>query len=493
MVWFIGHREEIERVRQAEIFKGCSNLFIVNIRCIGLPEFAGNDVHVDGTFRRGVLHQVIGCEGDLERQQPHLNKPAASVPVAVFFLLLVQSEHAVNRFAVCRGFSAGKILVGKGKLAKIAAVYLPGVGGRLQRWHNGPVANERDFGDGLDCACRLQLILVAAFFNMQLAGNDLLARSVRVIGGAVPCHGDGKEGPAGVGLYRDVVRKRPQILKRRAQRLVGEVYLYDACDRVLDPRHGDDTFRRGVCLRVVGGKEDFHAVFARVYSASPIVLEAERAGNNGVRPLSLCFAAFEIPIKVPLTDIPLRGQRGRGGDDRFGERQKLSVGRMTGFANGLLRAGGLAAGAAACFGMAAVRGAGACVRSVAVGGPFAPAMIVHLPYGVDGFGVSRPIYHIAIPIIAVRTKIFRLLIRAIRPTLEGISVTGWNCVRYEERCLIFRAGHALTWRRAAAAVGMVMQRIGVLGGSGTDCPEQRHWHRSAGCSCRAGRVCAAVL
>ena len=178
---------------------------------------------------------------------------------------------------------------------------------------------------------------------------------------------------------------------------------------------------------------------------------------------SLTFAS---PNTVPTPTYPLRGQRGRGGDDRFGERQKLSVGRMTGFANGLLRAGGLAAGAAARFSMAAVRGAGACVRSVAVGDPFAPAMIVHLPYGIDGFGVSRPIYHIAIPIIAVRTKIYRLLIRAIRPTLEGISVTGWNFVRYEERCLIFRADLALTWRRAAAAVGIVMQRIGVLVAAG---------------------------
>ena len=145
---------------------------------------------------------------------------------------------------------------------------------------------------------------------------------------------------------------------------------------------------------------------------------------------------------------------------------------MTGIANGLLRAGGLAAGAVACFDMAAVRVAGALMSSVAVGGPFAPAMIVHLPYGIDGCGVRLPIYHTAIPIIAVRAKIDRLPIRAIRPTLEGMSVTGWNFVRYEERYLIFRAGHALTWRRAAAAIGMVMQRIGVLGGSGTDCPEQ---------------------
>ena len=101
---------------------------------------------------------------------------------------------------------------------------------------------------------------------------------------------------------------------------------------MLNPRHGDDTFRRGGCLRIVGGKEDFHAVFARAYYAAPIVLEAERAGNNDVRPLDHCFAAFEILIKVPLADIPLRGQRGRGGDDRFGELQKFSVGRMTGFA-----------------------------------------------------------------------------------------------------------------------------------------------------------------
>ena len=194
---------------------------------------------------------------------------------------------------------------------------------------------------------------------------------------------------------------------------------------MLNPRHDDDTFRRGVCLRVVGGKEDFHAVFARVHIATPIVLEAERAGNNDVRPLDHCFAAFEILIKVPLADIPLRGQRGRGGDDRFGELQKFSVGRMTGFANGLLRAGGLAAGAVAGFGMAAVRGAGACVRSIAVGGPFAPAMIVHLPYGVDGF-VQRRMYHQVIPIISLFAKIFRILIRAIRPTLEGIPATGWN-------------------------------------------------------------------
>ena len=47
-----------------------------------------------------------------------------------------------------------------------------------------------------------------------------------------------------------------------------------------------------------GVKRSFHAVFARVYYAAPIVLEAERAGNNDVRPLDLCFAAFEISIKV---------------------------------------------------------------------------------------------------------------------------------------------------------------------------------------------------
>ena len=239
-----------------------------------MPEFAGNDVHVDGTFRRAEPHPVIGGEGDLERQRPHLNKPAASVPVAVFFLLLVQSEPAVNRFVICRGGrSAGKIIVGKGKLAKIAAVYLPGVGGRLQRWHNAPAANECDSGDGLN-ACRLQLLRVEALFNMQLAGNDLLATSVRVIGGAVPCHGDVIEDIAGVGFYIDVERK-PQILKRRTQRHVGEDFLNDTCDRVLKPRHGDNTFRRGVCLRIVGGKEDHHAVFARAYYAPPIVLEAE--------------------------------------------------------------------------------------------------------------------------------------------------------------------------------------------------------------------------
>ena len=259
---------------------------------------------------------------------------------------------------------------------------------------------------------------------MQLAGNDLLATSVRVIGGAVPCHGDGKEGRASVGLYLDE-GKKPQILKRRAQRHVGEDFLCDACDRVLNPRHDDDTFRRGVCLRIVGGKEDFHAVFARVYYAAPIVLEAERAGNNDVRPLDLCFAAFKISIKVLIADVPLRGQRGRGGDDRFGERQKLSVGRMTGFANGLLRAGGLAAGAAVCFGMAAVRGAGALMGSVAVGGPFAPAMIVHLPYGIDGCAHIIPMYYQATGITAV-SAIYRLTSPRIRPTHEGISVTGWN-------------------------------------------------------------------
>ena len=110
------------------------------------------------------------------------------------------------------------------------------------------VANERDSGNGLDRACRLQLILVEAPFNIQLAGNDLLAIFVRVIGGAVPCHGDGIEDIAGVGFYIDVERK-PQILKRRTQRHVVDDFLYDTCDRVLKPRHGDDTFRRGVCLR----------------------------------------------------------------------------------------------------------------------------------------------------------------------------------------------------------------------------------------------------
>ena len=255
----------------------------------------------------------------------------------------------------------------------------------------------------------------------------MFAIFVRVIGGAVPCHGDGIEDIAGVGFYIDVERK-PQILKRRTQRHVVDDFLYDTCDRVLKPRHGDDTFRRGVCLRIVGGKEDFHAVFARAYwayYAPKIVLEAKRAGNNDVRPLGLCFAAFEILITVIIADVALSGQRGRGDDDRFGELQKFSVGRMTGFANGLLRAGGLAAGAVACLGMAAVRGAGACMRSVAVGGPFAPAMIVHLPYGIDGCAHIIPMYYQATGITAV-SAIYRLTSPRIRPTHEGISVTGWN-------------------------------------------------------------------
>ena len=130
-------------------------------------------------------------------------------------------------------------------------------------------------------------------------------------------------------------------------------------------------------------------------------------------------------VYVLIADIPLRRQRGRGGDDRFGELQKLSVGRMTGFANGLLRAGDLAAGAAACFGMAAVRVAGALMGSVAVGDPFAPAMIVHFPYGIDGCAHITPMYYQALGITAV-SAIYRLTSPSIRPTHEGISVTGWN-------------------------------------------------------------------
>ena len=155
---------------------------------------------------------------------------------------------------------------------------------------------------------------------------------------------------------------------------------------------------------------------------------------------------------------------------------------MTGFANGLLRAGCLAAGAVACFGMAAVRGAGALMRSVAVGGPFAPAMGVQLPYGVDGCAHIPPMYYQALGITAV-SAIYRLTSPSIRPTHEGISVTGWNFVRYGNPYMKFRTGHALTWRRAAAAVGIVMQRIGVLGGSKTDFSAQCLLRRIAGCSC----------
>ena len=265
---------------------------------------------------------------------------------------------------------------------------------------------------------------------MQLAGNNLLAIFVRVIGGAVPCHGDGAEARAGVGLYLDAGRK-PQILKRRANGLVSDDHIvWDSCDRALCPHHGNDTFRRGVCLRIVGGKEDLHAVFARVHFAAPIVFEAERTGDDDARTLGLRFAAHEGSVGVLIADIGRKAQRGLGGDDRFDRLQKLSVSRAAGFADSPLRGCGLAAGAAACFGVAAVRVAGALMGSVAVGGPFAPVMIVHLPYGIDGFGVGLPIYHQAIPIIAIRTKIHRLPIRAIRPTLEGMSVTGRNFVRY---------------------------------------------------------------
>ena len=344
--------------------------------------------------------------------------------MSVYFLIFVQREFAGDCFAVRRGRSAGEIFVGKHKEAQISAVELLGIGGRLQRGRKDTVVNERYPCGGLD-ACRLQIILVVTLFNMQLAGNDLLSIFVRVIGGAVPCHGHGTVARAGVGLYLDAGRK-PQILKRRANGLVRDDYVVrGSCDRALCPRHGNNTFRRGVCLRIVGGKEDHHMVFARVYSAAFIILEAERAGNDDARTLGLRFAAPEGPVGVLIADIGRRAQRGRGGDDRFGRLQKLSVSRMTGFANSLLRAGCLAAGAVARFGMAAVRGTGACVRSVAVGGPFAPAMIVHLPYGIDGFA-QRRMYHQVIPIIALFAKILWFPIRTFRPTHEGISVTGWN-------------------------------------------------------------------
>ena len=195
--------------------------------------------------------------------------------MSVYFLIFVQREFAGNRFAVRRGRSAGEIFVSKYKEAQIAAVELLGVGGRLQRGRKDTVINERYPCGGLDRACRLQTIREAAPFNVQLAGNDLLAIFVRVIGGAVPCHGDGTVARAGVGLYLDAGRK-PQILKRRAKGLVSDDHIvWDSCDRALCPHHNDDTFRRGVCLRIVGGKEDLHAVFARVYSAAFIVLEAE--------------------------------------------------------------------------------------------------------------------------------------------------------------------------------------------------------------------------
>ena len=344
--------------------------------------------------------------------------------MSVYFLIFVQREFAGNRFAVHRGRSAGEIFIGKHKEAQVSAVELLGIGGRLQRGRKDAVVNERYPCGGLD-ACRLQIILVVTLFNMQLAGNDLLAIFVRVIGGAVPCHGHGTVARAGVGLYLDAGRK-PQILKRRANGLVcDDCVVRDSCDRALCPHHGKDTFRRGVCLRIVGGKEDLHAVFTRVYSAALIILEAECAGNNDTRTLGLRFAAPERPVGVLIADIGRKAQRGRGGDDRFGRLQKLSVSRMTGFANGLLRRCSLAAGAVARFGMAAVRVTGACVRSVVVGGPFAPAMIVHLPYGIDGCAHIIPMYYQATGITAV-SAIYRLTSPRIRPTHEGISVTGWN-------------------------------------------------------------------
>ena len=198
--------------------------------------------------------------------------------MSVYFLIFVQRELAGNIFAFRRGRSAGEIFIGKCKEVQIAAVELLGVGRRLQHRRKDTVIDERYSGGCPDRACRLQLIRVATLFNMQLAGNDLLAIHVRVIGGAVPSHGDGAEACAGVGLNHNAVRekRKPQILKRRAKGLVRDDYVVrDSCDRALYPCHGDDAFRRGVCLRIVGGKEDFHAVFARVYSAASLVLEAE--------------------------------------------------------------------------------------------------------------------------------------------------------------------------------------------------------------------------
>ena len=78
-------------------------------------------------------------------------------------------------------------------------------------------------------------------------------------------------------------------------------------------------------------------------------------------------------------------------------------------------------------------------------------------YQTLGITAVSAIYRLTSPVFAQPMKVY--------PSRVGIFLI-WEPIHK------FRTGHALTWRRAAAAVGIVMQRIGVLGGSRTDCPDR---------------------
>ena len=106
---FIAHRKEVERIREVQLRKGRADLSIVNVSGVGIHIFAGNDVHVDGAFRCGVLRLVVGREDDLEPQRSCLQVFAVRQQVTVYLLILIQRKHARNLYTVHRGLSAGEI------------------------------------------------------------------------------------------------------------------------------------------------------------------------------------------------------------------------------------------------------------------------------------------------------------------------------------------------------------------------------------------------
>ena len=123
-------------------------------------------------------------------------------------------------------------------------------------------------------------------------------------GGAVPCHGDGIEDIAGVGFYIDVERK-PQILKRRTQRHVVDDFLYDTCDRVLKPRHGEMCIRDRPCgQRKASGKrctegdppQALHAAVAGLWDLQPLRVDPahQTAGSLALHQLILLNEAVDV-------------------------------------------------------------------------------------------------------------------------------------------------------------------------------------------------------
>ena len=430
------HHVHRTRFRQSKLFKRRTNGLVGDVLEIGIDSDDRERENVHG-YRAGcscVVPGVCRLENDRARKLAVFQPDAGVGGVSVQQFVLIKLERAFDLLTVCHRLSA--LETACQRLVTIQRI--EGSFNR-RRCDNGsledPSIHKRYLNGRFYIGFRNDFIMKIAVGNIQRSVDSLGFQRIGIIGRCVPNDRNRGEHCAGVGFYRDALRRDSQLRKGRAQRFVRDGKLRkNFRDRMPNASHNHFTFRCCICFRVIGSEDNMQAVFPhKTYAPAILSLECKLTGDDGIRSLNLRHSALERFIQKLGADIRFGGQGWQGRDDGF-RRPALRAAVVS------VRVVGAAAYGAVAIGVLSVE-----AFLAAVAEAVAVTVAVRPPVGVEGH------FHPTVD----GDSIAGLVLRAVgsgseRPAAEvGIVPCRDGIGNHEGVCL---AGHGS--RSAGAAVGV---------------------------------------